>query len=118
MTTGRINQVCALPTVVMPGAAARKIRSYTIERAVLPKEISGQQKQQAILQSLVNRRANTLHAMCFTQGLPRQHRAVTRTVGNVSKAQPAFRRDSQDNTAQLQEPSEMSRKLNLLHKFA
>jgi hypothetical protein len=36
MTTGRINQVCALPTVAMP------------EQAVLPKVSSGKQEQQAI----------------------------------------------------------------------
>ena len=78
MTTGRINQVCALPTVAMPGAA-RKIRSYTIEQAVLPKVTLGQQRQQAIIKTLVNQGVYTLHARCFTRGIPKQ---------NVSKAQP------------------------------
>ena len=76
MTTGRINQVCALPTVAMPGAAARKIRSRTIEQAVLPKVALGQQKQQAILKSLVNQRVNTLHAKCLRESRDKMSRKL------------------------------------------
>ena len=42
MTTGRINQVCALPTVAMP------------EQAVLLKVSSGKQEQQAIQRNMLN----------------------------------------------------------------
>jgi hypothetical protein len=55
MTTGRINQVCALPTVAMP------------EQAVLPKVSSGKQEQQAIQRNMLN------HKKCLNELLIKSH---------------------------------------------
>ena len=37
MTTGRINQVCALPTEAMPGDATKKLWSFTTRTSSSPK---------------------------------------------------------------------------------